>query len=139
MTLQITTDTLGLLSQSSLLPGLRHGHALTQGHTYMNVGAFNSPQKSTIYRVPTLAILTLSCWLPAASPAVHGARGFVCWLLWQTDSRRTHSVHGDLCTQGRGSVCIHLGTHSAFREAHSMGTGLAPVPQGSSSHALGFC
>lgn len=107
-------------------------------HTYKSVGAFSFPQKATIRMAPTLATPTLSCWPPAASPAVPGAKDRVGCSGRQTPEGHTQSVHGGLCTEGRGGVCIHLGTQSAFREAHSRGQALHLSPRGSSSHALGF-
>lgn len=66
--------------------------------TPISVRAFSFPQKSTIHRVPTLAIPTLSCWPLAASPAVHGVRGFVGCSGRQTLEEHTQSmeiyVHG---------------------------------------------
>lgn len=92
--LQTITGSLGLLPKSSLPPILRQGHALgrLRYHTYKRVGAFSFPQKSTIHRAPTLATPTLSCWPPATSSAVHGAKGFVGCAGRQTPEENTQSM-----------------------------------------------
>lgn len=75
MPLHITTDSLGLFSQSSLLPGLGHSHALglMQCHTYVSVGTFGFSQKSTMHRVPHVGdsnspLLVTSCKSSCAWP-----------------------------------------------------------------------
>lgn len=123
ISLQITTDSLGLFSLSSLLPGLRHSHALglMQCHTYkcqslqLSSEIYN-PQGPHIGDSNSLLLVT-SCQSSCA-----WSQRFR-WLLWQTDSGRTHSVHGRFMYMGqrgclspsRHSRCLQGGTQHGDR------------------------